>query len=39
MRATDMAVVISSSQNEIADMRVRGLDIKPHRRRMVEEKL
>ena len=39
MRSTDMAVVISQSQNEIADMAARGLDIKPHRKRMVEEKL
>jgi type I restriction enzyme R subunit len=39
MRATDMAVVISSSQNEIADMAERGIDIRPHRRRMVEERL
>jgi type I restriction enzyme R subunit len=39
MRGTDMAVVISQSQNEIADMAARGLDIKPHRKRMVEERL
>jgi len=39
MRGTDMAVVISQSQNEIAEMAERGLDIKPHRKRMVEEKL
>jgi len=39
MRSTDMAVVISQSQNEIADMTARGLDIKPHRKRMVEERL
>lgn len=39
MRSTDMAVVISQSQNEIAEMAERGLDIKPHRKRMVEEKL
>jgi len=39
MRTTDMAVVISQSQNEIAEMSGRGLDIKPHRKRMVEEKL
>ena len=39
MRATDMAVVISQSQNEIAEMAKRGLDIKPHRKRMVEERL
>ena len=39
MRATEMAVVISQSQNEIAEMRARGLDIRPHRKRMIEEKL
>ena len=39
MRSTDMAVVISQSQNEIADMAERGLDIRPHRKRMVEERL
>jgi type I restriction enzyme R subunit len=39
MRSTDMAVVISQSQNEIADMAARGLDIKPHRKRMVREDL
>ena len=39
MRETDMAVVISQSQNEIAEMAERGIDIKPHRKRMVEEKL
>ena len=39
MRGTDMAVVISQSQNEIADMAARGLDIKPHRKRIVEEDL
>jgi type I restriction enzyme, R subunit len=39
MRNTDMAVVISQSQNEIAEMGARGLDIKPHRKRMVEERL
>ena len=39
MRDTDMAVVISQSQNEIAEMAERGLDIKPHRKRMVEEDL
>ncbi len=39
MRTTDMAVVISQSQNEITDMAKRGIDIKPHRKRMVEERL
>jgi type I restriction enzyme, R subunit len=39
MRETDMAVVLSQSQNEIAEMAERGLDIKPHRQRMVAEGL
>jgi len=39
MRETDMAVVISQSQNEIADMQELGLDIAPHRRRMLDEDL
>jgi type I restriction enzyme R subunit len=39
MRATDMAVVISQSQNEIAEMAEHGLDIRPHRKRIVEGKL
>ncbi len=36
-RKTDMAVVVSPSQNEIALMAKQGLDIEPHRRRMVNE--
>jgi type I restriction enzyme R subunit len=39
MRDTDMAVVISQSQNEVGEMSARGLDIKPHRKRMIEEDL
>lgn len=39
MEETDMAVVVSQGQNEIADMQARGLDIRPHRRRMVREDL
>ena len=35
MRETDMAVVVSPSQNEIEDFKKRGLDIKTHRSRMV----
>lgn len=35
MRETDMAVVVSSGQNEIEDFKKRGLDIKTHRSRMV----
>ena len=39
MRETDMAVVVSQSQNEIADMQDLGLDIALHRTRMLEEDL
>ena len=39
MEATDMAVVVSQSQNEIADFRALGLEIAPHRKRMVTEDL
>jgi type I restriction enzyme, R subunit len=39
MEATDMAVVVSQSQNEIEDFKNKGLDIATHRRRMVKEDL
>ena len=39
MEQTDMAVVISSGQNEIEQFRRLGLDIKPHRKRMNQEDL
>ena len=39
MEEIDMAVVVSQSQNEIGDMKARGLDIIPHRKRMVTENL
>jgi type I restriction enzyme R subunit len=39
MRETDMAVVLSQGQNEIDDMRKKGLDIRPHRKRMLNEDL
>ena len=39
MRSTDMAVVVSQAQNEIADMAKTGLDIAKHRKRMVDEDL
>jgi type I restriction enzyme R subunit len=39
MRETDMAVVVSQSQNEIADMEALGHDMKPHRKRMLDEDL
>ncbi len=39
MQETDMAVVVSQAQNEIADLNEFGLDIAPHRKRMLEEDL
>ena len=39
MKETDMAVVVSQSQNEIDDLRRRGVDITPHRQRMNSEDL
>lgn len=39
MEETDMAVVVSQSQNEIRDMEEKGLDIRPHRLRMNKEDL
>jgi len=36
---TDMAVVVSQSQNEIEEFRKKGLDIATHRKRMVNEDL
>jgi type I restriction enzyme, R subunit len=39
MKETDMAVVVSQGQNEIAEMEEKGLDIRPHRRRMLNEDL
>ena len=39
MHRTDMAVVVSQSQNEIEDLREKGVDIIPHRARMVRENL
>ncbi len=39
MEKTDMAVVVSQSQNEIDDLRRRDVDIVPHRRRRVNEDL
>lgn len=38
-RQTDMAVVVSSSQNEIEEFKNKGLDITKHRKRMVKEDL
>jgi type I restriction enzyme R subunit len=34
LTTTDMAVIVSAAQNEIADMAAVGLDIEPHRRRL-----
>ncbi len=39
MEETDMAVVVSPGQNEIDDLRQRGVDILPHRARMNAEDL
>ena len=39
MQSTDMAVVVSQGQNEVEDLRAKGLDITPHRQRMLKEKL
>ncbi|XXX75942.1 type I restriction endonuclease subunit R [Sorangium sp. So ce134] len=39
MDETDMAVVVSQSQNEVEAFKKKGLDIAPHRRRMIKEDL
>ena len=39
MTSTDMAVVVSQSQNEVKELADKGLDILPHRKRMSEENL
>lgn len=39
LRELDMAVVVSQSQNEIDDLKKKGLDILPHRERMQKEDL
>lgn len=39
MQTTDMAVVVSQSQNEIEDLKAKELDIVPHRQRMLKEDL
>ncbi len=36
---TDLAVVVSQEQNEIEELKAKGLDIRPHRKRMVKEDL
>ncbi|EAZ89186.1 type I restriction endonuclease subunit R, partial [Crocosphaera chwakensis] len=37
LESTDMAVIISSSQNEVEDFEKKGLDITPHRQRLINE--
>lgn len=39
MKSLDMAVVVSQGQNEIDDLKAKGLDILPHRERMQKEDL
>jgi len=39
MEATDMAVVISQEQGEVQKFKEKGLDIQPHRKRMMTEGL
>ncbi len=39
MKQTDMAVVVSPSQNEVEDLSKKGVDIVPHRKRMNNEDL
>ncbi len=39
LRTTDMAVIVSAEQNEVAKMAAKGLDIVPHRKRMNDEEL
>lgn len=39
MESIDMAVVVSSGQNEVAQMKKQGVDIVPHRERMNREDL
>jgi len=39
MKTTDMAVVVSQGQNELSELDAKGLDIRPHRKRLVTEDL
>jgi type I restriction enzyme R subunit len=39
MQTTDMAVVVSQGQNEVDDLKKKGLDIVPHRKRLLDEDL
>lgn len=39
MEETDMAVVVSQGQNEVEDLQKKGLDITPHRQRLLKQDL
>ncbi len=39
LKTTDMAVVVSPGQNEVEDLKAIGIDVVPHRKRMIAEKL
>jgi type I restriction enzyme R subunit len=39
LEETDMAVVVSQGQNEVEDLSRKGVDIRPHRKRIVSEDL
>ena len=39
MEETDMAIVVSQQQNEVESFKAKGLDIEPHRLRIVKEDL
>jgi type I restriction enzyme, R subunit len=39
METTDMAVVVSQGQNEVEDLKKKGLDIVPHRKRLLDDDL
>lgn len=39
MQALDCAVVVSQGQNEVAELKAKGLDILPHRQRMQDDDL
>jgi len=39
LQETDMAVVVSQSQNEVEDLLKKGADIRPHRQRLLKEDL
>jgi type I restriction enzyme R subunit len=39
LRTVDMAVIVSPGQNEVEEMKQRGLDILPHRQRLVDDEV